>query len=251
MSSILRNDILAPPSGLFMKARRWCDLNVAARFRGPAVARENHRLQMQIAVLSEQNRDLADQQIENARLRALLQFESRSPLKLWPAEVIALKPSSLRDSVTLAIGDRRGVVRRMAVLGPTGALVGQVTDVTRETCDALLLTDDLSSVGVAILPQNRAPAASGGEVVGICSGNRSPMLDLIDLPQNADIRPGDRVVTDGLGSVYPAGIEVGTVTTVGTDIATLMKSAKVAPTADLDHLQDVFVLPAGKAAASP
>lgn len=240
--SDLRRYLLAPPAHAVAIGRDWWTIDIAAITKGPRLARENARLASQIAILSEQNRALAADEAENKRLRALLGFRSHIATVLWPAEVIAVKPSPLRDSITLSIGDVDGVKRKMVVIGPTGSLVGQVTDVTRTTSDVLLLTDDLSSVGVRIVPNNPPPGKLP-PTVGICTGDHSAMLNLIDAPQNADIAPGDRVVTSGLGSIYPAGVPVGTVQTVSEDSDTLLKGARVVPDTDFDHMQDVFVLP--------
>jgi rod shape-determining protein MreC len=240
ITSDLRRYVLAPPARVVMTARRWWGSHVAALLQGPELERENERLQALVAMLSQQNRELAGEDTENKRLRALLGFRSSSSMQLLPAEVIAVKPSPLRDSITLSIGDKDGVLRKTVVLDSSGALLGQVTDVTRDTSDVLLLTDDLSSVGVVVRQMNRAQTAG---VVGICSGNRSALLSLTDLPQNADVRPGDRVETSGFGGVYPAGIPVGTVRSVSVDGATMLTGALVAPDAGFDNLQDVFVLP--------
>ncbi len=209
-------------------------------FTGPRLASENSRLQTQVAELSAQNRDLQDQAVENQRLRTLLAFKSRSPLALLPAQVIALKPSPLRDTLTLSRGIRDHVQRKMVVLDPSGALVGQVIDVTTDTCDVLLLTDDLSSVGAMVVPVGRK--AAGPSTVGICSGVKAPALSLRDLPNDADVRVGDSVITSGLGTIYPKDIPIGRVYRVNFDTATYEKSAQVAPATDFNHLQEAFIV---------
>ena len=242
VTSLIRSHLLEQPSKLVVSAKRWWTNDIVALFRGPRLARENDQLKGQIAGLSEQNRELEDESIENRRLRALLDFKVRSALTLIPAEVLAVDPSAARDSITVSRGDRDGVTQRMAVLDPSGNLVGQVVVVDHDTCDALLLTDDLSSVGAVVVAQNRA--SIGAQPAGICRGERAPLLNLIDLPQNADIRPGDLVETSGLGSVYPPAIPIGVVSSVTVDGATMLKSAQVAPDADLDHLEDTLIVEA-------
>jgi rod shape-determining protein MreC len=237
---MVRRVFLDPPSRAMERMRAWGDDSVLALFRGPRIARENRRLKSQIAALSQQNRDLQAQAQENVRLRQMLALRARSPLTLLAAQVIALKPSSFRDTLTLDRGASSGVTQRMPVLDSAGNLVGQVIDVTPDSSDVLLLTDDLSSVGSLVVPQRRA--ATGPTVSGISQGERAPLLNLVDLPQDADVRVGDEIVTSGLGAIYPKNIPVGAVTSVGIDQATAQRSAAVTPNADLDHLQDVFIL---------
>ena len=233
--------LFVPAGSAVMSLRRWWSTDIASLFHGPRLARENRDLEARIAALSEQNRELAGEAEENKRLRALLDFQTESTFKLLPAEVIAVKPSALRDSITLSRGDRDGVVQKMVALDPSGALLGQVVDVGHDSCDVLLLTDDLSSVGALIVP-SRPGQAADPPPSGICRGERSTVLNLIDIPQNADIRPGDRVVTSGLGSVYPKGIPIGTVTSVSVDGATLLKSASVATDADFNDFDDALLV---------
>ncbi len=267
MTDVLHRFILAPTLGGISAIERWGQSNIVSLFRGPRLASENAALRAQVAVLTQQSRALRDDADENARLRVLLKFEEHSPRRLLPAEVLALKPFAQRDSAIFSRGARSGVGVKQVALGPNGALVGQVTGVTQTTCDVMLLTDALSSVGAQVLPDHpappplspSAPAASYREsnhaakpvaaappapkaIIGVCVGDRSPVIELTDLPPDAAIHVGDRVVTSGLGGIYPKSIPIGRITRVSFDQTRYLKSASVTPDADLDHLEEGFLI---------
>lgn len=235
-----RRYLFVPTLTAVQHTKTWWRLDVLSFFHAPHLAHQNTLLHAQLAVLTQQNRELAEEADENARLRALLAFKARSPQRLLAAEVIALKPSTERDSAILARGLSDRVERTQVVLDPNGALVGQVTDVTTDTCDVLLLTDTLSGVGAEVVPVGR-PAGTKA-TVGICQGNRSNTLILTDLPPDADVRVGDKVESSGLGGIFPKDLPIGRVIAIHFDKTRYLLSASVVPDADFNHLQEAFLL---------
>ncbi len=80
---------------------------------------------------------------------------------------------------------------------------------------------------------------------GIVSGERAsgglaPVLDLNFLSKQANLQPGQKAHTSGVGGVFPAGLLIGTVKSFRT--RELDGQAKLAPAVDLSHLEDVFVV---------
>jgi cell shape-determining protein MreC len=99
----------------------------------------------------------------------------------------------------------------------------------------LMLTDVLSSVG------GQVQSTAAQHPVGIVMGKGQGMALLTYLSGDADLKPGDRVTTSGLGAVFPADVPIGTVRTVQLDKARSMKTAWIRPSADLDHLDEAFI----------
>ena len=259
LSNITRRFLFSPVLHGFNAVGAWWGDDVSSVFRGPSLARQNRALRSRVANLMQENRSLADQADENVQLRALLAFESRSTMKLLPAEVLALKPFSDRDSAVFSRGNDNNVKTKQPALDEDGNLVGQVTAVTSSTADIMLLTDTLSSVGARVVhvapsptpPPNGIPGTalsassaqqSGLAPVGICVGDHSNMLQLTDLAPDANVQVGDTVVTSGLGGVYPKNIPIGRIVKVDFDKTRDLQSAVVIPWADFDHLQEGFLL---------
>jgi rod shape-determining protein MreC len=232
--------------GLTVTARidRWWRIHVISLFHAPRLAVENAAVKAENLNLKAQIKDLQAMQAENDRLRALLEFEKKSPRPLLAAEVIALKSATQVDTLTINRGTSQGVHLSSVVVAPDGALVGQVIRVTPGTADVLLLTDPGggtkdpgSSVGAQIpAPPGQAPS------VGICRGEPGGRLRLTYLGIDAPVAPGAAVVTSGLGGIFPKDIPIGTVTSVSVDQQRSLKDALVKPAADFDHLDQAFVI---------
>ncbi len=256
---------LVPAQGLTTQIGRWWHDTVTACFQGPALARRNRALAAQLHALLVQNQEMTGAQAENIRLRALLGFQQKSPMPLLAAEVVAIDPSSQTDTLILSRGSADGVRPRAVALAPNGALVGPVLDVSPHSCSVLMLTDSACSVGAQIVrhapslpltPGVMAPpkaVAVRNGPVGICQGDRAGSMVLTYLPAVADVRVGDLVTTSGLGGIYPKGIPLGRVETVTADKTRTVKTARLRPAVDLDHLEQAFlrIKPAAGLASSP
>ena len=158
VTGIVRDAALIPAQTASVRISRWFRTNVVSLFQGPKLAHQNQVLRAKVLALSVENKQLADAQAENDRLRALLDFKRNSPKPLLAAEVTALKPSPQSDTVVLNRGIADGVHLRSIVRASNGALVGQVIDVSAHSCTALMLTDFGSSVGAQVIPTVTAPA---------------------------------------------------------------------------------------------
>ena len=66
-------------------------------------------------------------------------------------------------------------------------------------------------------------------------------MDLTYLPAEADVQAGDLVTTSGLGGVFPKGVSIGVVTSVIVDKSRSVKTARIQPSADLEHLEEAFL----------
>jgi rod shape-determining protein MreC len=67
-------------------------------------------------------------------------------------------------------------------------------------------------------------------------------LEMGYVPLQADVRPGDRVLTAGIDGVYPRGIPLGTVTAVDKGGGELFHRIQLAPAVDLGALDQVYLL---------
>lgn len=239
--SVVRDELVAPPQLWALDASRWWHLHVAAVGQGPRLARENAALQAQVQALEAQNKALLAAQAENASLRQQLGYQKRSPLPLLPAEVIALKPTAQADTLTLDRGSGSGVRLSSVVLSARGALIGQVVDVSPHSCNVLMLTDTNSAAGAEVVRPGTS-AGQDGRRIGICRGDPLGRLTLTVARLDADVKPGDSVVTSGLGAVFPPGLPIGTVISVRTDRARAVRQALLRPAADFDHLQQAFLV---------
>jgi hypothetical protein len=162
---------------------------------------------------------------------------------IWDAD-LALE----NDQTTYPANERMDWTYKVRDTGNWTQFVGRVLSVTERTADVLLLSDANSRLSCVV----ETPAGALRGVVqggGIARGDRA--LEMLHssapftvgyLDKDAAVAPGARVLTSGLGGVYPAGLPVGVVAETGPDGSRLFQRAVVAPYVDFGSLRRVFVL---------
>ncbi|HEX5416273.1 MAG TPA: rod shape-determining protein MreC [Chloroflexota bacterium] len=194
---------------------------------------ENERLRAQVDRLSQEAVLVPELQRQNAELQAQLGFHQDNPQYQWVnAHLLGYDSSNLVQSIIVDRGTSSGVADGMTVITPRG-LVGQVIEVTPTTAKVLLITD-VSSSADALIQSNRAK--------GVVNGSRTGTLTMMYIPQQFKVQTGDRVVTSGLGGVFPPGFWVGTVTDVRQNDVDLFQTARLEPAVDFGRLEDVMII---------
>jgi len=137
--------------------------------------------------------------------------------------------------VTINRGKRDGIETDMLVATDVG-LIGKVSTVSDSISVVLLVSDENCKVAASV---------EGSREQGIVSGERviaglNPLLNLNFLSKQADLKPGQKVYTSGVGGVFPSGLLIGVVKTFR--VRELDGQAQLTPAVDLSHLEDVFVV---------
>ncbi len=197
--------------------------------------KEVTELRIQNKELRATNQLLRDLEEENNQLRASLDFDRRSVYRLLTARVIRRDPSTWWNTVQIDRGSNDGVQVEMPVLTDRG-LVGKIATVTPSTSTVLLLVDEGCRVAAIVEGTSEQGILGGART----SNELNPLLMLRLLPKSAEIRPGQRVISSGLGSVFPPGITLGSVRTFR--VGELNAEAEVTPAVDFASLQAVFVV---------
>jgi rod shape-determining protein MreC len=169
--------------------------------------------------------------LENARLRLLLEFKEAQEMATLPARVIAEDASSWFRTIMIDKGSNNGVVEGAPVVVAEG-VVGRVVRSSPRFSRVLLITDASSAIA-SLLQDNRAR--------GVCRGQGEQLVFDFVLRQEG-VNVGDRVVTSGMGGVFPKGLVVGSVASVGRQDFGLFQSITVTPAVDFSHLEEVLVL---------
>ena len=208
------------------------------------VKRDNDRLRSENQRLLEDNHRLASAATENRRLRRLLQLRDELRGNLLSAQVIGkeVSPYFRVTRVRLDRGERAHVRPGMPVLSADG-LVGQIRRAFSQYADVLLTADKTSAIDV-VIQRNGARGmlkGTGAEDSYICT--------LEQLSRDDDVKPGDVVVTSGLGQRFPASILVGHVKEVVKREFGLYQEATVVPAVQFSRLEEVLVLTAGSRAS--
>jgi len=196
---------------------------------------ENAALQVENRELRATNQGLRDVEHEVNRLRHALNYRERSVFKLIAAEIIARDSSTWWRTITINRGRRDGIETDMPVVTDLG-LVGKTTTVSDSISVVLLVSDENCRLAASV---------EGSREQGIVSGERTttgltPLLNLNFLSKQADLKPGQKVYTSGVGGVFPSGLLVGVVKSYR--VRELDGQAQLTSAVDLSHLEDVFVV---------
>ncbi len=196
------------------------------------VYRENQELHRKVIELTLENYRLREDSLENIRLESLLDFKSQSTYRAIPAKVIAFEPGTRTNTALIDIGWEEGVKRNMPVINMYG-LVGKTLDILPHTSTVQLLLDP--NCRVAVIDQR-------SRVLGIVKLSQGLNLVVDNVPTGEDIEVGDRIVTSGLGGIFPPGIEVGRVVRVEETKHAVFENIRIKPQANFNSLEELFVL---------
>lgn len=198
---------------------------------------ENEKLQKEINTLRQDNIDLIAMKAENERLSQLLNFKENHPqLKFQPAKVIGRDIGDLKDTILINQGSNVGLKLNMSVVTGAG-LVGIVDSVYPNASRILLINSPRSKIGGMNL---RGDSRVAGIVGGVAGQDAS--LEMNNMARDADLLPGDTVVTSGYSGHHPAGLIIGTIEEVQKDDGGLTKVATITPSVDFSRLEEVMVV---------
>ena len=195
-------------------------------------SRENEELKRENGALKLQITQLQSKAGEADRLAALLKFrQANVDVPMVAARVIGTGADSASQTIYLDRGERDGIRRDMGVITPDG-IVGKVIESYKDTAQVLLLTDEHSGVG-AMLVDSRVQKPVGG------TGEPLLVMKYISNEDNS-VNPGDRIVTSGIDRIFPRDLPVGTIADIKP--GSTFKQIRVRPAANLERLEEVFVL---------
>lgn len=229
-------DLLAPLQSGVSSVTRFSKNSFQNIWSLKDLQKENEELREQVEQLTAENNLLEEYRQQNIRLRELLILESTLSTKynLETAEVIARDLKNWNQRLTINKGSQDGLAKDMAVLTYRG-MIGRISSVTANTAEVILITDRQGAVA-ALLQSSRFPGVVEGTT------DNSGLLQMIHLPFDAPVRENEVVVSSGLGQIIPKGLRIGYVVDIKVEPNGLMKKAVLKPFADLDRIEEVFVV---------
>ena len=172
--------------------------------------RQNGELRDQVRELEGQLTQAQAAQLENERLRALLQLRDTTADEVAIGRLVNSSWDSSRRYAILSAGSNQGVAYNMPVRAPEG-LVGRVVTVGHWGARVLMIIDGGSTVPVRSARDGTPALASG-------TGDSELRVELIEVGSNP-FRPGDMIVTSGVGGIYPPDIPVAEIVRIEGDFA--------------------------------
>ncbi len=184
-----------------------------------ALREENRRL----IIANAKNRAL---EIENKILAELLNYEVPSEAEFITAKVVAQEGTSFAHSLTVYINDNSRVKKGQVAISDKG-VVGRVEEVGTHYAKIALINSINSKISV-MLEKSR--------VRGIMIGKNDIWPELVFLPRDAEIFVGEKVITSGIGGVFPVGLPVGAIAAIDES------GIKIKPANSLSRLEYVMIV---------
>lgn len=194
-------------------------------------------LEKENETLRKDNADLIGVKAENARLTQLLNFKNAHPtLQTVTAKVISRDLGDFKDIMLIDRGSDDGIKVNMSVITGSG-IVGIVDGVYGNMSKVILINSPRTRIGGMNL---RGDSRVAGIINGVAGRDLS--LEMRNMARNADLLPGDTIVTSGYSGYHPAGLIIGNIEEVQMDPGGLTKVATIAPAIDFNKLEEVMVV---------
>jgi rod shape-determining protein MreC len=240
LTPILRNAL-----GVVLTPFRYAATYVSGAFEGfssyitdyNALVEENAALKKQLAEYGDKIYYADILESENEWLRGYLGIKrEHTDLELDAALVIGRDEGNYSTLLTLNRGSANGVEYGMAVITEDG-IVGKITEVGLTWSKVTPITETRASVGAYVERSSEV-----GVVEGAYDMRSEGLCVMSYVEAEADIVVGDRILSSGLGSVYPRGLLIGEVTELKPDKYGRTVVATIKPAADLANLSKVMIV---------
>jgi len=195
---------------------------------------ENDGLRAELLVAQRELQLLESLASENNRLLALNQATQGINGDVLAAEIINISPDPYSKRVLINKGARERVFVGQPLLDANG-LMGQVEEVLPFTSWVLLITDSHHVTPVEVNRNGERALARG-------SRTTATELELEFVTQTQDMKAGDRLVSSGMGQVYPKNYPVAEIISVFADPGQDFATIKARPLAQLDSTRHVMLV---------
>lgn len=213
-----------------IEAADWISTSLNTRSR---LLEENATLKEQHLLLSSKLQRFEILESENKRLRELLESSFRLNEKVLVAEIMGVESQSFRQQIIINKGTRNQAYDGQPIVDAAG-IMGQILHTSQANSTVLLITDVTHALPIQI---NR----NGLRAIAVGTG-LNDSLELQNLPQNADIKVGDLVISSGLGGRFPSGYPVGVVEEITLDPGEAFAKIKVKTSSRMSQSREVLMV---------
>ena len=194
---------------------------------------ENSRLNAERLLTQARLQRYAALEAENMRLRAMLEATASVRDQVRVAEIMSVSSNPFRHVLVVDKGTRDGVFDGQALIDADG-VVGQIIEAGVLSSQGILISDPDHALPVEV---NR----NGLRTIAVGTGEFDRLV-LPFLPNNADIREGDLLVTSGLGGAFPAGYPVAIVDSVVRIPQEPFAAVSAEPSAALNQVREIMLI---------
>lgn len=200
---------------------------------------ENAELREQIAELTEAKTEYETALVENEFYKDYLGLkEDHEDFEFCAAKVVSIDPVDAYGAFSINMGSLNGISPYDPVITAEG-LVGYVKSVSLTSSTVVTVLDPTVKAGAYDTRTD-----DSGIVVGSAKLAKNGQCRMNDLTRDCTVAIGDSIVTSGGGGIFPEGLMVGTVNTMGQDVGDIMYYAVIDPAVNFEKLRNVMVITA-------
>lgn len=201
---------------------------------------ENQQMNSKVDELAQAKVQLQVTKAENKALKEQLKLDDTlTDYSVVNASVISRSPVNWQSQLIINQGSNAGIKKNMPVMG-SGGLIGRISRVDTTSSKVELLSDNSQTAdrfAIRIVADDNKFV--DGLITGFDQGKNKILMEYVT--SDADIKPGDKVATSGLGGVTPAGLYVGEVSSVEANDYGLSKKIYIKPSTDFNNIPMVSV----------
>jgi rod shape-determining protein MreC len=198
----------------------------------------NSKLKSENELLISQNRNLLNKNVEletlkeeNEKLRSILNLEVHKDFNLSTAQVISRDSSN--NFITINKGSKNDVKPNYPLITEEKVLIGKVVEVYEDISKVKLLSSKESLINVESFEN---------EVEGLLRGNNTSNYIFDFIPEDAQVKEGELVITSNLGENFPEGLLIGNISTIQKSEQPSFKKSKILPLVEIKDLDEVFII---------
>lgn len=202
------------------------------------VKKENEELTAKNAELENKLIEYERMKDENTRLREMFDYsQNNANYDYLGCNIIGYSGGNISNGYIIDKGTKDGVEKDMVVITPAG-LVGKVT----KASSSFAIVQTILNKNIAVAAMVESTDETTGILQGITDSKNKNLTELSNIPIESAIKEGDKILTSGLGEMYPKEIRIGEVISVEVDNVGIMKRAVVKPYVDFNKLEELFVV---------
>ena len=195
-------------------------------------SKENERLVFEVGRLLNKNNELIEENKYLERVGKLTSYFKKKEKIIITAKVIGRDATHWSKMLFIDKGTNDNVKKNLVVMTNAG-VVGHVIQSSLSSSKVLLITDSRSAID-SVFQNTREPGVTVGTGDGMCETKFVAI--------EAEVKLGDKVVSSGLGGVFPRGLMIGTVVDIVKKKQDLFQNVTIAPSATLSHLEEVAIV---------
>ena len=233
-------NVFSPIQELFTNVGNWFSETINSIGKLQQTKLELKKTRAKLLEYERISEDIIRIRQEILQLKELLNFSREVNFNYIPAEVIAKQPGNTYSIFKLNKGENDGVRKDMVVVaqneGLTG-LVGKIIDAGDNYCTVIPIFNNSCYVAARL-----EISRNDGLINGLGENNDFIIMTNVNKDAIGEIQTGDKIITSGLGQLFPKNIYIGYVENIISEIYNPSLEIEVKPIINFSKLEYVLII---------